>query len=75
MPLPAGPTSVPPHLTVVAWCVEGDNRSDAHALASLLLRSLVPNTKLEITEPESWRGLFGGPGWSGGYGQDAELYG
>ncbi|KAK1926044.1 PAC2 family-domain-containing protein [Papiliotrema laurentii] len=64
-----------PHGTIAAWCVEGDNRADAHALAALVLR-LSEASQVEITEPREWEGLFGVvDGWSGGAGADAEIYG
>ncbi|KAL7418823.1 hypothetical protein Q5752_006507 [Cryptotrichosporon argae] len=63
-----------PHGALAAWCVEGDNRGDAHALAAQALDVL--GTPVEITEPKSWAGLFGpAEGWSGGLGADAEIYG
>lgn len=70
---------------LAAWVVEGDNRGDAHALAARAL-DLVGLGELlcgdggltadaPLAEPRSWRGLFGGEGWSGGAGLDAEIYG
>lgn len=75
----------------MAWCVEGDNRDDARALAAAslvmlgqgeLASSFVPfgvkltRSEIELKEPKAWEGLFGvKEGWSGGAGSDAELYG
>ncbi|ORX34713.1 hypothetical protein BD324DRAFT_634592 [Kockovaella imperatae] len=73
-PVPAAADS-PAHLTVVAWCVEGDNRSDARALAALLLKALLPDSGVTLRQPASWKGLFGGQTSSGIYSADAELYG
>lgn len=70
----------------MAWCVEGDNRDDARALAAaslhvlgqgmlgVLVRANEPD--VELKEPKAWEGLFGvKEGWSGGAGSNAELYG
>ncbi|KAL1407088.1 hypothetical protein Q8F55_006501 [Vanrija albida] len=63
-----------PSGAVSAWVVEGDNRGDAHALAGVALGVL--GIDAQITEPATWKGLFGpGEGWSGGSGLDAEIYG
>ncbi|WOO84684.1 Proteasome assembly chaperone 2 [Vanrija pseudolonga] len=63
-----------PSGAVSAWVVEGDNRGDAHALAAVALGVLGIET--QITEPSTWKGLFGSAdGWSGGSGLDAEIYG
>jgi hypothetical protein len=74
----------------MAWCVEGDNRDDARALAAAslhvlgkgkLVRSSHDETRadiqdVELKEPKAWEGLFGvKEGWSGGAGSNAELYG
>ena len=78
-----------PHAAIGAWCVEGDNRDDAYALASTVLHALgrgeLTSVRLwseltpgdtQLREPEEWAGLFGVvEGWSGGAGADAELYG
>ena len=79
-----------PHAAIGAWCVEGDNRDDAYALAAVVLHTLgrgehtpglLPLIWLtlgdtQLREPEEWAGLFGVvDGWSGGTGADAELYG
>jgi proteasome assembly chaperone 2 len=74
---------------LLAWCVEGDNRDDARALAAACLMVLGQNGKLadpgriqadnldtDLREPKAWEGLFGvQEGWSGGAGSNAELYG
>lgn len=82
---PSVPAVPVPHGALLAWCVEGDNRGDAHALAELVLRlAEVPDGGAAVQrteqgglrEPKSWRGLFGATeGWSGGRGDNAELYG
>jgi hypothetical protein len=74
----------------MAWCVEGDNRDDARALAAASLHVLGQGqlncttvlaasaniTETELKEPKAWEGLFGvKEGWSGGAGSNAELYG
>ncbi|WWD22451.1 hypothetical protein CI109_106942 [Kwoniella shandongensis] len=65
-----------PHGAVTAWCVEGDNRGDAVALAGIVLRLLGIENDVQLQEPSSWEGLFGTTeGWSGGMGADSELYG
>ncbi|RSH85560.1 hypothetical protein EHS25_003699 [Saitozyma podzolica] len=65
----------PAHATITAWCVEGDNRGDARALADTALKVLGIDD-VTVREPSSWAGLFGAlGGWSGGLGSDAELYG
>lgn len=77
------------HGALMAWCVEGDNRDDARALAAASLHVLgqgklldlrrVGQTDIsdvEMKEPKAWEGLFGvKEGWSGGAGSNAELYG
>ena len=79
------------HGAITAWCVEGDNRGDAHEFARVVLEVLglgewrLFNTRdvlkgvvdgTTVQEPRSWAGLFGAKeGWSGGMGADAELYG
>ncbi|KAK4688892.1 proteasome assembly chaperone 2, partial [Tremellales sp. Uapishka_1] len=64
-----------PHGAITAWCVEGDNREDAWALAHVVLGILGLNG-VEVKEPKSWEGLFGATdGWSGGAGADSEIYG
>ncbi|WWC66652.1 uncharacterized protein I206_100556 [Kwoniella pini CBS 10737] len=65
-----------PHGAISVWCVEGDNRNDAISFAQLVLSLLKIDDKVQLTEPDSWKGLFGTTeGWSGGSGQDSELYG
>jgi hypothetical protein len=74
----------------MAWCVEGDNRDDARALAAASLHVLgqgklgssdhherkAEKIDVELIEPKAWEGLFGvKEGWSGGAGSNAELYG
>ncbi|WWC85889.1 uncharacterized protein L201_000756 [Kwoniella dendrophila CBS 6074] len=64
------------HGTITAWCVEGDNRDDAINLAQTVFHILGIDNDVQIKEPASWQGLFGTTqGWSGGSGQDSELYG
>ncbi|WVR03524.1 hypothetical protein IAU60_000516 [Kwoniella sp. DSM 27419] len=64
------------HGAITAWCVEGDNRGDATSLAGSVLAVLGIGNEVELREPPSWDGLFGTTsGWSGGQGQDSELYG
>ncbi|KAK8845498.1 hypothetical protein IAR55_006211 [Kwoniella newhampshirensis] len=64
------------HGAVTAWCVEGDNRGDAIALAGVVLQTLGIENDVQLQEPSSWEGLFGTTeGWSGGMGADSELYG
>ncbi|WVQ80323.1 hypothetical protein IAT38_002428 [Cryptococcus sp. DSM 104549] len=64
------------HGAIAAWCVEGDNRGDARGLAGQVLRVLGIEHDVQLQEPASWEGLFGTTdGWSGGIGQDSELYG
>ncbi|WVF66133.1 hypothetical protein IAT40_000873 [Kwoniella sp. CBS 6097] len=66
----------PPHGAVTAWCVEGDNRGDAISLTKTVLALLGIENDVQLKEPKSWQGLFGTTqGWSGGMGQDSELYG
>lgn len=68
-------SSPTPHGAIAAWCVEGDNRGDARALASVVL-DVLDVRDVELTQPKSWTGLFGvTEGWSGGMGRDSELYG
>ncbi|BEI93650.1 uncharacterized protein CcaverHIS019_0601090 [Cutaneotrichosporon cavernicola] len=62
-----------PSGAIAEWVVEGDNRGDAHALASALLSVL--DIDAELREPASWAGLFGPEEWSGGSGLNAEIYG
>ncbi|WVW81907.1 hypothetical protein I302_103907 [Kwoniella bestiolae CBS 10118] len=65
-----------PHGSITAWCVEGDNSGDAISLAGVVLRVLGLDEHVQLTRPKSWEGLFGTvDGWSGGAGQDSELYG
>ncbi|WVQ62578.1 uncharacterized protein L199_000720 [Kwoniella botswanensis] len=65
-----------PHGAITAWCVEGDNSGDAMSLAQVVLRLLVIDDHVQLQQPKSWEGLFGTVnGWSGGAGQDSELYG
>ncbi|OCF45184.1 proteasome assembly chaperone 2 [Kwoniella heveanensis CBS 569] len=71
-----GQLQAPPHGAVTAWCVEGDNRGDAISLTQLVLSLLGIENDVQLKEPTSWQGLFGTTqGWSGGMGQDSELYG
>ncbi|WVQ93761.1 hypothetical protein IAU59_000839 [Kwoniella sp. CBS 9459] len=66
----------PAHGAVTAWCVEGDNRGDAISLTQTVLAVLGIENDVQLKEPKSWQGLFGTTqGWSGGMGQDSELYG
>lgn len=48
-------------LGLVLWAAEGDNRPDAHFLASLLRDQLLsePSGQGPMVEPPSWQGLFG----------------
>ncbi|GMK58531.1 hypothetical protein CspeluHIS016_0505630 [Cutaneotrichosporon spelunceum] len=62
-----------PSGAIAEWVVEGDNRADAHALAHALMGVL--GIEVELREPASWAGLFGAEEWSGGTGQNAEIYG
>lgn len=64
-----------PHGGIGAWCVEGDNREDAHALARVALYVLglgmfyfffshslslrLTIDGVETIEPKEWNGLFG----------------
>ncbi|WRT63740.1 uncharacterized protein IL334_000663 [Kwoniella shivajii] len=64
------------HGTITAWCVEGDNSNDAISLAQIILNVLGIENDVKLKTPASWDGLFGTiNGWSGGAGQDSELYG
>src|ERR1700761_4586542 len=50
-----------PRAAIVQFVMEGDNRIDAHNLARCLFRALrlVKEMDKPITEPESWKGVFG----------------
>lgn len=70
-----GSGTVPPHGALCAWCVEGDNRGDAFGMAGVVAFVLGIEKSLDLKQPLSWEGLFGGEGVAGGTGRESDIYG
>ncbi len=68
-------TSTPPHGALAGWCAEGDNRGDAFGMAGVVTFLLGIEREVQLREPRTWAGLFGGHGTAGGTGADSDLYG
>ncbi|KAJ9098985.1 hypothetical protein QFC20_005803 [Naganishia adeliensis] len=67
---------VPPHGTLAYWCAEADNREDAMRYAGVVTYLLgIPEDQVKLSEPPSWKGLFGGSMVSGGTSAASDIYG
>lgn len=58
-----------PLAVLLRFALDGDNRADAHSLASIVAQVMgIDITSIQWKQPESWSGLFGTP-------HDQSLYG